>query len=201
MKTNAAVTLAFLLAVTPAVFAGEAPHEIGGFVLGKPLTAFESLLKLNTRVPLRANPFIQEIETVDIGGFQSGLIWVGNCTDPGRVVRIRFKYTDSSKSFYEMLLKHYKNRFGEPTEWRGDPFHILIAWKWSFVDADGNRISLILSHNTQDEEEARGNIVKLTIWNLIDAERKCMEEKQGRKVQANPSEKAGAPDWDRLVPR
>jgi hypothetical protein len=201
MNKKTAVTVAFLLALSPAVSAGEAPHEIVGFVLGKPMAAFESRLKLDTRVPLRANPHIHEIETVDIDGFQSGLIWVGSCVDPGRIVRIRLKYADSSKSFYETLLKHYHKRFGEPTEWRGDPFHIHIAWKWSFVDADNNSISLILSHNTQDEEEARGNIVKLTMWNLIEDERRCLEEKPSRKAQAPPRVNKGVTDWDRLVPR
>jgi len=202
MKTKTAVTLVFVLGLlSTAVSAGEAPREIGGLVLGQPMAAFESRLQLDSRMPLRANPYIHEIETADIDGFKDGLVWVGSCADRGRIVRIRLKYADGSKSFYEALLKQYKKRWGEPTEWRGDPFHILIAWKWSFVDADNNRISLILSHNTQDEEESRGNIVKLTMWNLIENERICMESKANRTAAARSALKKGPPDWERLGPR
>ena len=47
------------------------------------------------------------------------------------------------------LLERYKVNLGKPDEWRGDPFNILIAWKWSFTDKDGNNISLILQHNAR----------------------------------------------------
>lgn len=102
-------------------------------------------------------------------------------------------------------MKRYKKRFGEPSEWRGDPFHIVIAWKWSFVDANNKTISLILQHNTKDEEEKIGNSVKLTIWDLINEEQRCAEQKsadmQKSSRKKERGEKSKSIDWDRLIPQ
>jgi len=134
---------------------GQAPHQVGGFFLGKDITHY-------------------------------------------------LKYADSTKKFYETLLKLVKERFGEPTEWRGDAFHVVIAWKWSFKDRENNSISLILQHNTKDEEEKKGNTVKLTVWNLIEEERTCFERKHPE-LQGKPRKhehgRRGPVNWDRFVPR
>ena len=83
---------------------------------------------------------------------------------------------------------------------------MVTAWKWSFVDKENNRISLILQHNTKDEEEKMGNSVKLTMWNLIEDERRCFEEKypdfrKTSKKKAHVKKGSGSIDWDRLIPR
>lgn len=156
---------------------------------------------MSTVLPLRYTKYLEEVETRNIPGFKNGLIWFGRCQSPNRIVRIRMKYADPSKKFYDQLLKRYKQRFGEPSEWRGDPFHIVISWKWSFVDEQNNRISMILEYNRRDEEEAIGNTVKLTMWNLIEEERNCAKQKaSGPSVEAAP-EKAGPPEWEFLIPR
>jgi hypothetical protein len=95
------------------------------------------------------------------------LVTYGSSIEPSRIVRLKFKYADNSKRFFDELLKRYKANLGKPGEWRGGPFHIVIAWKWSFTDRDGNDISFILQHNTRDEEEKQGNAVKMTLWNLF----------------------------------
>jgi hypothetical protein len=114
------------------------------------------------------------------------------------------KYADSSKKFYEALLKRFKKRFGEPLEWRGDPFHILIAWKWSFTDGKNNKISMILQHNTKDEEEKIGNAVKITVLNFLDQERACFEKNRPayREQESALKKKktAGPVEWDRFIP-
>jgi hypothetical protein len=90
-------------------------------------------------------------------------------------------------------------------EWRGDPFHVLIAWKWSFTDSQNNQISMILQHNTKDEEEKLGNAVKITLTNLLDQERICFEKKYPDYRSAKPSQQAekkpGSVLWDRLLPK
>ncbi len=85
----------------------------------------------------------------------------------------------------------------------GDPFHIMIAWKWSFTDKDGNNISLILQHNTRDEEEKQGNAVKMTMWNLMLEEERCFEKKYPE-TEGPPDFTFSDPDsvnWKPLIPR
>jgi hypothetical protein len=201
MKKMQRLLAACALVLLPAIVLAGAPHEIAGFVLGKPISEFEPNIKTQTFMPLRNSPFLHEVETVDSEGFKNGLLWVGNCTTPPRIVRIRMKYVDSSEKFYNQLLERFKKRFGDPDEWRGDPFHVVIAWKWSFVDEQKNSISMILEHNTRDVEEATGNTIKLTMWNLIEKERDCAYQKEKKLKQTPPAKTPGPVDWERMLPR
>jgi len=80
--------------------------------------------------------------------------------------------------FFEELLKRFKKRLGEPSEWKGDPFRTLIAWKWSLKDAQKNNITVILQHYTgNDEEYTSGNSLRLTVRKFIEEERQCYEKK------------------------
>jgi hypothetical protein len=183
---------------------GQAPHQVGGFFLGKDITHYQEMVDMETSLPIRHMEYIKEVEIKEMEGFKSGLIWYGTCARPGQIMRIKLKYADSTKKFYETLLKLVKERFGEPAEWRGDAFHVVIAWKWSFKDRENNSISLILQHNTKDEEEKKGNTVKLTVWNLIEEERTCFERKHPE-LQGKPRKhehgRRGPVNWDRFVPR
>lgn len=183
-------------------YAAEAPHELAGIVLGGELQDFKDFLKQETILPIRYFETLKEAEVKDIEGFKNGLVTFGTCTEPWRIVRIKFKYADSSKKFYDQLLKRFKERFGEPDEWRGDPFHIVLAWKWSFTDKDNNSISLILQHNTRDQEEKKGNSVKMTMWNLIEKETQCFEKRQAltQKDSSESSRKAKRIDWESFIP-
>lgn len=205
MKTLRISILMILVGFWPGLILAQAPHQVGGFVLGKHISEYKEFLKMDSMMPMRNRTFIHEVEVAELEGYKSGLIWVGNCADPGRIVRIKLKYIDSSRRFYNELLKRYKKRFGEPSEWRGDPFHIVIAWKWSFVDANNKTISLILQHNTKDEEEKIGNSVKLTIWDLINEEQRCAEQKSADMQKSSRKKKRGEKsksiDWDRLIPQ
>ena len=147
---------------------------------------------------------LKEVETKNVEGFKSGLLSYGTCDKPGRIVRIKLKYADPTKKFYDTLLRHFKKRFGEPSEWRGDSFQVIIAWKWSFTDENNNRISMILQHNTMDEEQKMGNSIKLTMTNLVMKERHCFEKMypEFRKKSKKQEQKTWSNiDWDRFVPR
>jgi hypothetical protein len=116
------------------------------------------------------------------------------------------KYADASRSFYDALLARVERRFGKPTAYDGDPFHIVIEWKWSFVDADGNQITLYLSHNSRDTEEKFGNAVKLTLANGVDEERQCFlagkPQQREPKTPPHPPLKAmTAEDWKQFIPQ
>jgi len=196
--------VAALLSLTGGWARADAPHQVGGFVLGTDIADCKDILKLGSGMPIRYQEYLHQVEIRPLEGFKSGLIAYGNCHAPGRIVQIKLKYGDGSRKFYDQLLKRFKRRFGEPTEWRGDAFHVVIAWKWSFVDQDNNAISLTLQHNIKDEEEKMGNSVKMTMWNLIEDERRCYRQKRPDAVDGGSSEmprKAGKTDWDVLVPR
>ncbi len=164
------------LAMWPAICAADAPHHLGGFVLGGNIEDFRDKIKPGTELPVRYAESLKEVEAQEMPGIKTGLIYYGTCERPSIILRIEFKYTDSSKKFYEALLKRFKKRLGEPDQWRGDPFHIEVGWKWKFTDANNNDISLILKHNTEDEEKKEGNSVKMTMWNLMNEEIRCFKK-------------------------
>ena len=180
-----------------------APHELAGFVLGGRINEFKDQVQMDTVLPTRYLESLKEVESKEIIGFKTGLVTYGTCIEPPRIVRLKFKYAENSKKFFNELLARYKENLGKPDEWRGDPFHIVIAWKWSFTDKDGNNISLILQHNTRDEEEKQGNAVKMTMWNLMLEEDRCFEQKH-REISGPPNftfkDPAGV-NWEPLIPR
>lgn len=156
--------------------AGNAPHKIAGFALGEQIAMFVDLVRMDTATPIRDQQYLRIVEIGDLEGYQSGNIAFGNCARPGQIVRIKLKYEYSDKKFYDELLDQFKKRFGEPDEWRGDPFHVIVAWKWSFRDKDNNTISLTLQYS-RDEDYKWGNSVKLTNTTLVEQERTCYEKK------------------------
>ena len=198
--------LALLLLFAPGMTRAEAPHQVGGFALGQNIEEYKDRVIMDTALPVRYSENLEEVEIKFTQGFKSGLITYGTCAKPGQIVKIKLKYADSSKEFYQNLLKRYKKRFGDPDEYRGDSFGIVKAWKWSFVDKQNQRISLTLQHNSMDTEEKKGNAVKITNTTLIEEDGLCYKRKQldhrailrQRKWKAVNPESTG---WDLFVPR
>ena len=187
-------TLAFLW-IAGICLAGDAPHQVSVFVLNRDLADFKDFVIMETALPIRYMENIEEVEIKPIKGLKSGYIAYATCAAPGHIVRIKLKYKSSSKKFFEDLLKQFKKKYGEPDEYRGDPFRVFIAWKWSFVDKDGNRISLTLQHNAQDPDEKMGNAVKLTMSNLVEEDKRCYKLKA-----LDPREKLRQRDWKVVDP-
>jgi hypothetical protein len=179
----------------------EAPTRVGGFQLGEDISIYKDRVDMSTVLPIRYAESIMEVEVNGTDMITSGLIAYGTCAVPGKIVRIKLKYADSGKDFYDALLAKLENKFGKPGEWRGDPFHIVIAWKWSFVDKSKNRISLILQHNKQDSDEKVGNSIKLTLTDDVEKERRCYEKNHPVVSEPLPGKLALKLDWDLLVPR
>jgi hypothetical protein len=186
--------------------AAESPSRIGPFALNQNIADFKDYVIMETALPIRHLENIEEVEIKPIQGFKSGMIAYASCIAPGHIVRIKLKYKDSSKSFYEDLFEQIKKRYGDPLEYRGDPFRVVIGWKWSFVDKDNNRISLNLQHNTRDRTAKPGNSIKLTMTSLIEKDQQCFKQNE-----LNLREKLrhrnwkvmdpGLEGWDRFVPR
>ena len=108
----------------------DAPHELAGFVLGGRMDEFKDQVEMDTVLPIRYLESLKEVEAKELKGYKTGLVTYGTCIEPSRIVRLKFKYADNSKKFFDELLERYKAKLGKPDEWRGDPFHIMIAWKW-----------------------------------------------------------------------
>ena len=190
----------------PALALAAAPHQLGGFVLNQKISAFEDQILMDTALPVRYAENIEEVEIKPTQGFKSGLIAYGTCSKPGHIVRIKLKYADASKKFFEDLLKQFNKRFGEPDEYRGDVFKIVIAWKWSFVDEENHKISLILQHNAMDEDEKIGNAVKITDTTLMEEDLECYKRKQLDSRDRLRQRKwetvdPGDTGWERFLPR
>lgn len=175
--------------------AQEIPHEVGGFVLGSNVTDYPDIEYSN---------FLKEVVVYDWNGFEKGIISYGICEFPGEIVKIKLKYADSSKSFFETLLKKYKEKYGKPDEWKGDSFGILHIWKWKFVDKEKNQINLILQHNTRNPNENIGNMVKLYLPDRIALEQLCFTKKcnivenMGEMMQHMTPKKS---NWDYFIPK
>jgi hypothetical protein len=140
----------------------------------------------------------------DWHGFRRGVISYGTCAYPGKIAKIQMKYEDSSKEFYKEILKKFKKQFGKPSEWKGDAFGNLYIWRWSFVDAEGRRVSLSLQHNLMNASENIGNQVKLSFPERVEEERFCFIEYC--ETTKTPEEKERLdeqmqPDWDFMMPR
>jgi hypothetical protein len=205
-KRIMAMALAAVLAMEASGAAGEAPRSLAGFTLGRPIEEASDRLIMGTTLPVRYMENLQEAEIQAMEGFKSGLIAFGTCRKPNVIVRIKLKYEDGSIEFFEELLRRFKKKFGDPDEYQGDPFRVFISWKWSFADASGNRISLILQHNLHDEEEKIGNAVKLTLHNRLEEDVRCFEEsrKDGperRRQRQEPAVRSAAKAWDRFIPQ
>ncbi len=185
--------------------AGNVPKSIAGFTLGDSLSKYKGTIATDSTMCIRYQNYLNEVEVINLPGYKVGLICVGNCADPGKIIRIKLKYRNSSKKFYERLLKGYRIKFREPHEWKGDAFGVIYAWKWSFADDQGNKISLTLQHNSQDHEMKMGNSVKLTMTSAIEKEKACYESKKQGELKGGlePSQKnmQDTPDWDMLIPQ
>jgi hypothetical protein len=202
-----ALGIIVLLLTLPKIGVAEAPHRLGGIVLGGKIEDFRDKIRPKSVLPVRYAESLKEVEVRKIPGFKTGLVYYSTCDQPSIILRIEFKYDDSSEKFYKELLKRYKKRLGDPDQWRGDPFHIELGWKWKFVDANNNNISIILKHNTEDEEKKEGNSVKMTLWNLMNEEIRCFKDKEKQSsahahaADNSRSQNSGDIAWTLLVPR
>jgi hypothetical protein len=186
--------------------AADAPHQIAVFKLNGDIADIKNYVIMETALPTRYMENIEEVEIKPLDGIKTGLIAYATCAAPGHIVRIKLKYDDSSEDFYKKLFAKIKAKYGEPDEYRGDPFHILISWKWSFVDKDGSRISMTLQHNSMDTEEKLGNAIKLTLTSLMEEDQHCydvkgMDSLDKLRRQDSKAMATGLTGWNLYMPR
>ena len=193
--TTFIVAFSLLLPLTGFSKERERPVQVGGFILGSDVTDYPDIEYSN---------FLKEVVVYNWNGFAKGIISYGICDSPGEIVKIKLKYKDSTKRFFKILLKKYKQKYGEPDEWKGDAFGILHVWKWKFVNDNGEKIHLILQHNTKNPNENTGNMVKLFCPDQIVKEQKCFTKQcnSDHAASNNTKEKnATLLDWNFLIPQ
>jgi len=176
-------------------FSSEVPHEIAGIKLGGDVSDYPDIEYSN---------FLKEVVVVDWHGFRKGIISYGICESPGNIVKVRMKYEDSTKKFFNSLMKRFKKKFGAPTEWKGDSFGIKHIWKWKFRDEKGESVNLILMHNLKDHNDNIGNQVKLSYPERVELERLCfnrMCETATTPEEKKLKESRMETNWDYLIPK
>ncbi|WP_163340289.1 hypothetical protein [Desulfopila sp. IMCC35008] len=183
------------LSVTALNANDQVPHEVGGFSLGSDINEYPEVVASN---------FLQETVVTDRYGFRKGIISTGVCKYPDKILKMRLKYEDSDKKFFQKLLKEYKKKYGAPHEWKGDSFGIVHIWKWHFTDSENRKVSLSLQHNLKNINENIGNLVKLSYPELVEEERACfnqMCEEKKKDQDVKKREELKQPDWDYMIPK
>ena len=194
--------LACLLAPL-SVQAQDIPLSLAGITLGQDISTVHHRCVLSSDMPLSQERHLNEInlKAQFVPGIKSGNVAYANCAQPGKIVRIKLKFDNPERSFFDDLLERYEKQFGKPQEWRGDPFQTVISWKWNFKNDAGQRVNLELTHS-QDDDYKTGNFVKMTLRSLWEEEAACIKRNtttaEQTTNQPTPAEKL---DFNTLVPR
>ena len=161
------------------------PSGIAGFELGEPVGKFASRLEMNQYFVGIEHPYLKAYRVLPFAGFRGGYVLVGACTGKEAVVRIKLKYKRYDKEFFKKLKRAIEKRFGKSSEYRGDPFHVYVAWKWRFKKSDGKIISMLLErYEGDDEEYSSGTSIKLTLVSELKREMECYRKKTKESASA-----------------
>lgn len=197
------ILLLFWLLLPASVQAQEVPESLAGIVLGSDISTVHQRCQMSTDLPLPDERHLNEIYLKPgfVPGVKSGTVAYATCAKKGAIVRIKLKFDNDSKDFFNKLLDRYKKQFGDPKEWRGDPFQMVVSWKWSFQSAEGRQINLELTHS-EDEDYKTGNFVKMTQRSLWESEAACLRKSN---MAPNVGDPAPTPedqiDFTQLIPR
>ncbi len=197
------VLLFLCLLLSASVQAQDIPMSLAGLTLGADISTAHQCCFPSTDILLDDERHLNEVQLKPqfVPGVKSGTVAYANCAQTGRIVRIKLKFDNPSRSFFNDLLDRYKKTFGNPEEWRGDPFQTVISWKWSFKDNTGQRVGLELTHS-EDDDYKLGNFVKFTLRSLWDEEEACfnrsLKPAQRWESRPTPSRKL---DYKQLIPR
>lgn len=183
--------------------AGNIPTSLAGIELGADVSTVDHCYVPSTDIPLAEERHLNEIdlEAQFVPGIKSGSVAYATCSQKGRIVRIKLKFDDPSREFYDELLKRYEKAFGKAHEWRGDPMQTILSWKWNFIDANGKKINLELTHS-DDEDYKTGNFVKMNYRSLWEEESACLKGNaaSGAAGSGKPTPKDKL-DYSLLIPR
>lgn len=171
--------LAFLLLFSgTAEAASPAPMELAGLRLGSDIAECAEHVDQTTAAKGFFRPHLEMVALKPREGLRSAYADYGTCKNKGRIVRIKVNYNDGSLAFFEKLLAELKKRYGQPEDWRGNPFGTLRAWKWS-IPSGNDRISMVLMYYEGDDGEyTEGNSLRITSRNMVEEEDQCYLHKR-----------------------
>ncbi len=166
------------------------PSSAGGFTLNTQIKDYGDSNHEN---------YLREDIFTDLEGFRKGFITYGTCNKPGEILRIKLKYKDRSYKFYKQLLEKYRESFGDDPKFTGDSFGNVKSWKWAFTNDQGQRVTLVLQHNLKNTDESIGNMLKLRLPDLMNAERICFNKSHPQNSNSDAPE--SETDWAKLIPQ
>ena len=186
--------LVLLLTQTDFLAANEQiiPSIAGGFTLNSSIEDYDLESYDN---------YLREVIVTNLEGYHKGFITYGTCENQGKILRIKLKYENRSSDFFKELLKRYKNTFGSKPKFSGDQFGNVKSWKWSFTNEQGQQVTLVLQHNLKDSDESIGNMVKLSLPDLMNAERQCFNKIHFKKETKDAKQTGINSDWGQLIPK
>jgi len=192
-----ALVFACILTLVPvAVMAdAKAPTGIAGFEIGVDIKEYKGKADLAEADKEFFRPYLEVVPVNPLPGYRSGYLSYGLCKAKGKTLRIKLNYEDSSLAFYEKLLTALKEKYGEPSEWRGNAFGTLRTWKWSLASEKGDDVSLILMYYQGDDGAyTKGNSIRISSTGAIEAEEACYKAKG--KAEPDAAKNAAAPVKD-----
>lgn len=181
------LSIIFGLAPLSTASAQTVPSSAGGFTLDRSIEEY----------PVESHAYyLNEVIVKNLPGFRNAYITYGTCRNPGKILRIKLKYENGSVDFFKELLGRYRDKFGDKPKFSGDQFGNVRSWIWSFTDDQGRRVKLQLQHNLRDDEESIGNMVKLSLPDLMDDERRCFND-----LHDSDKKSVDQAGWDDLIPQ
>ncbi|QLA16033.1 hypothetical protein [Desulfolutivibrio sulfoxidireducens] len=200
MRRHCLLVLALVLLTSASALAqAPPPASLGGIDLGADVARFGRYLSPGKGRPAEDAPYLTRRNIKPSGAFRGGYVLAGTCFSPGRVARIKLKYADEGQDFFRRLSGALMDRYGLPTEYKGDLEGQVLGNKWTFTNDRGESVSLIVQHSDADGlDHDQGNIIKLTNWGLVDAERSCFES---RHPKATPPPSPAPASLDGYLPR
>jgi hypothetical protein len=191
-----------LLACPGAALAHEPPRELAGLRLGADIKDFAGKIEMSASDIDLDRRYLSTRAMTPLPGFRSGYVTSGLCAQPGRIVRIKMNYEDDSMAFYEKVLAELKKRYGEPQQWRGNPFGTLRIWKWSLASKELGDISVILQRYSGDDDTfTKGNSIRISATDLFTEEDGCWRKKHPEEKIEKPVPPVPAPGIDYFLPK
>ena len=180
-----------LLFLPQLLLAQPAPVTLGGFSLGSQIDSYTCPMSTN----------YLKIKVVDMeNGFRKGILYYGTYKYPGQILKMKLKYEDKSKRFFDNLEKRLTKRYGKPDTWAGDAFQLQTIWKWHFTDSSGKAVSMAIEFNSKDVELSMGTVIKLSYPTLIEEER-ISDMRRNALQESKDSLQKKKTDWQALLPK
>jgi hypothetical protein len=199
---TAALTAVLLLAAAFSSLAQDAPLELAGIRLGADVKEYPGRVLTAACDSVLDRQYLSTMALSPTPGFRSGYVTSGMCDSPGRIARIKMNYDDDSMAFYEKVLSALKSRYGEPKQWRGNPFGTLRIWKWSLKDQNLGDISIILQrYSGEDDSFTKGNSIRLAAPGLLSKELACFRKTHPREKMERPAPAAKELGIEHFLPR